>query len=347
MTRLFLHAGTHKTGTTAIQTFAMRHRAALLDRGLLFPTLEPDLPGRSMPHHVLAHTVAGQRTGLDLNRIPDLVARWRETAEKAGAAVLISAEPIYRHVLSKGPDEKWTDGRRRYLKRLARLLAPFDVEPVLVFRRPEDFARSSFQERVMKSSSAPWGSFAEFRDQAIDIRKYFRNAKILQAVFGTLRAMTFEDLTEGGPVPQNFFRALGVDVSDLDDGGVVRESLGPRETAVKLALIRRSYPPDRNAAVLDWLRAPDTTARIDAIFGPGPFGIWESAAALEVFRAQTAPQVERLRAGFFPDRAALFPAPRAGAGPDPVPDHPAGLDGLLGMAPVPAMATGENGNGIR
>ena len=81
MTRLLLHVGTHKTGTTAIQTFAMRHRAALLERGLLFPTLEPDLPQHSLPHHVLAHTVAGQRTNLDMNRIPDLVARWHEAAE--------------------------------------------------------------------------------------------------------------------------------------------------------------------------------------------------------------------------------------------------------------------------
>ena len=188
----------------------------------------------------------------------------------AGAAVLISAEPIYRHVLHKAPDGNWADGRRRYLKRLAGLLAPFEVEPVLVFRRPEDFARSSFQERVMKSSSAPWGSFAEFRDQAVDIRKYFRNAKMLQAVFGNLTVMTFEDLMETGSVTRGFFGALGVDVSDLDDGGVVRESLGPRETAVKLALIRRGYPPERNAAVLDWLRAPDTTERIDENLRPRP-----------------------------------------------------------------------------
>lgn len=341
MTRLFLHAGTHKTGTTAIQSFATTHREALAERGLIFPTLGPDLPRSSHPHHVLAHTVAGEPTGLDADRIPDMVARWRDTADRTGGTVLLSAEPIYRHVLRKGRNNDWATARRRYLSRFARLLEPFEVEPVLVFRRPEDFARSSFQERVMQTSQAPWGSFAEFRDQAVGRKiRYFRNARLLHDVFGALRVMTFEDLVRAGPVPHAFFGALGFDVTDLPEPGVVRRSLSPEETAVKLALVRRGYPPECNAAVLDWLRAPGTAARIGEVFGPGPFGIWESAEALEAFRARTGPEVEKLRDAFFPGRETLFPEPpaRPGPAPVPVPDHPPGLDELLATAPVPKVA---------
>ena len=99
-----------------------------------------------------------------------LPALWAEEAKRLGADVLVSAEPIYRHVLHrKGPRRNWVQGRRRYLARLAAALAPFEVEVVLVFRRPDDFVRSLFQENVTKPPKAgvEWTEdFAAFRRHA-------------------------------------------------------------------------------------------------------------------------------------------------------------------------------------
>ncbi len=57
--RLLLHAGLHKTGTTALQHFLHRETAALLARGVLYP-----LAGRihgSVDHHCIAWQMIGDR----------------------------------------------------------------------------------------------------------------------------------------------------------------------------------------------------------------------------------------------------------------------------------------------
>jgi len=47
--RLFIHIGTHKTGTSAIQNFLFRNREALREKGFFYP-----LPGNKPGHHPIA-----------------------------------------------------------------------------------------------------------------------------------------------------------------------------------------------------------------------------------------------------------------------------------------------------
>jgi hypothetical protein len=63
---LVLHAGTHKTGSTAIQTFLSDHRDRLQAAGILYPLLDGDpLSHTSLQKHVgLAHT-SGERQRLE------------------------------------------------------------------------------------------------------------------------------------------------------------------------------------------------------------------------------------------------------------------------------------------
>lgn len=314
--KLILHAGTHKTGTTAIQAFAARHRAALAARGVLYPDLTPIGLEHNYPQHLFAHALAGKgKTRLSPGDAVRVAGLWAEAAAETGATVFLSSEPLYRYSLRE-PGDDWRAARGRYLDRLAEALAPFDVETVLVFRRPDDYVRSLFQENVMRASRPKWESFPAFRDHALGgALRYADNAALFAERFPSLTCLIYEDLPRGPEFCQAFFAAIGVDARGLEPVGVVRESLTPAETQAKIVLNRADFDPSRNGRVVKWLKSKKISGLISGSLGSGPFGIWEDASARDAFLAAAAPGMERLRAQVFPDRETLFPSGRAALPP--------------------------------
>lgn len=337
---LILHAGSHKTGTTAIQTFAATHRAALAGRGVLYPDLTPLGRRHDSPQHAFAHALADKDRTLPAAEAARLAGLWAGAAPRTGAATaFVSSEPLYRHLLRADGEQGaagWRTARARYLDRVAAALAPFETEVVLVFRRPDDFVRSLFQENVLRASGTRWTSFAAFRAHALGgALRYADQAALFTERFARVRCLVYEDLPPGADFCQAFFAAIGLDVAGLGPVGVVRESLSPVETLTKLTLDAALGAAPPNSTALDgpgararlvkFVRSPGVAARIAARFGPGPFGLWESAAARAEFLDAVAPEMERLRAAAFPDRATLFAPPTAGAPPPPVPAFDAAL----------------------
>ena len=172
MTRLILHAGSHKTGTTAIQTFAMSNRAALAERGWIYPGLAPFADdGKHAAHPVRARARPSSAKSCSRHATRGgCRAAGRAQAKAAGVDVFVSAEPLYRHVLPRKGPRDWLSGRRAYLGRLAKVLAPFEVEPVLVFRRPDDFVRALYQENVFKKDRAPLDLARRLRTRGAKMR---------------------------------------------------------------------------------------------------------------------------------------------------------------------------------
>lgn len=324
--KLILHAGTHKTGTTAIQAFAARHRDALAARGLLYPDLSPLGRQHNFPHHLFAHALAGAEATLPAAEAVRLAGLWAEAAAARNAAVLISSEPLYRHVLRpENGVRNRRAARAAYLDRLAAALAPFEVEVVLVFRRPEDFVRSLFQENVMRSTAAKWTSFADFRAHAFGgPLRYAENAALFAERFARTRVLIYEDLPSGAGFCRAFFAEIGVDIAGLPPAKTMRASFGAVETQVKILLQQATRDPAAQIRMTKFARSRAAAALTAKHLGPGPFGLWESAAAREAFRAATAPETERLRAAFFPERARLFPP-----GPEEIPPPTPAFDPAL------------------
>lgn len=310
--KLILHAGTHKTGTTAIQAFAARHRGTLADRGILYPDLAPIGPAHRYPHHVFAHALADKDAALSPGDVARLAECWAETATRTGATVLLSAEPLYRHVLRRRGEPKgdWYAGRARYLDRLAEVLAPFAVEVVLVFRRPDDYVRSLYQENVIRTNGRKWASFEAFRAHAQrSALRYADNATLFSERFTQLRCLIYEDLPPGDAFCPAFFAAIGLDATGLAAVGVVRKSVGPAETQIKLLLNHKLSHPHPNARLLEFIKSPAVAALIAEHLGSGPFGLWESSATRAEFLDTIFPEIDRLRAAFFPERTTLFTLP--------------------------------------
>jgi len=331
--KLILHAGTQKTGTTAIQAFAARHRAALARRGTLYPDLTPIGIEHAYPQHRFAHALADRRalTAADATRVAGL---WAEAAAQRGATVLLSAEPLYRYGLREaGTGGGWRAARARYLDRLALALAPFEVETVLVFRRPDDYVRSLYQENVMRANLPKWPSFAAFRAHALDgPLRYAENAALFAERFPRLTCLVYEDLPAGRDFAAAFFAAIGIDAAGLAPVGVVRASLSPAETRVKIFLNPAASGDGRNGQLVKWIRSPAVAALTAERLGPGPFGLWESPAERAAFLEAAAPEMERLRTQAFPGRATLFPPSRDAMAPPAPAFDAAGAAALADLA---------------
>ena len=230
MTRLILHAGTHKTGTTSIQKVLADNRAFLRSHGLFYPDGRVPFGATRVPHHKFAHSL----TGADPEgwmKATAFISNVRSQL-KAGEVILISAEPIYRHQYGKeprdhpgAPDAFW-DRRRLYLEALRRTLHGLDVEILLFFRRRDAFAESLYRERLRKQrQQAPFDEFLAAFEPLFD---YERQVGLFRSVFGQVRTESYDEAAAEGLVP-TFFRVIGFPTPPGSDAVWERRSTDQNE----------------------------------------------------------------------------------------------------------------------
>lgn len=148
MSKLILHVGTHKTGTTTIQdTFAL-NRNVLAANGLVFPRI-----GKANGQHGLV---------TDWIRLPDYYQldtnsqeAWTQLVRdhaRSDRTVLISTEE-----LSRGSPDSRVD-----LRRLRDLVSGFDdIKVVCCLRNQISFLQSIYLQVVKSGVHIPWGNFFE------------------------------------------------------------------------------------------------------------------------------------------------------------------------------------------
>ena len=102
-----VHAGTHKTGTTALQDVLAARRAGLAAAGFFYPVLERG--GRS--HNTLAHRLA-VCADADLAALRDAVTCGSDRRPKAagGATLLLSSEEFSTRICNPDRWAAFDDG---------------------------------------------------------------------------------------------------------------------------------------------------------------------------------------------------------------------------------------------
>ena len=216
--RLLLHAGTHKTGTSTIQAALDRHRSWLRDRGVLYPDARVVYGGDHAAHHPFAHDVADDPASASARVFVDHVAREARPHD----VVLLSAEPIYRHVL--GDAGGWWQRHRDYVAALGDLLAGHDVEVVIVLRRRDTFAESLYHERVSKGFGHSFEHLVGRLDRLLDFERQIR---VFSEVFPTVRTMRYEPMAEEGLLV-GFMEGLGLPVPPNEQVEWARRSVDAR-----------------------------------------------------------------------------------------------------------------------
>lgn len=148
MSKVILHVGTHKTGTTTIQdTFAL-NRDFLYEKGLAFPQI-----GKANGQHgLVADWIRLPKFyQLDTSSKDAWIGLAREHA-RSDRTVLISTEE-----LSRGNPESRVD-----MKKLRDLLSGFDeVKVVCCLRNQVSFLQSIYLQVVKSGVNIHWGNFFE------------------------------------------------------------------------------------------------------------------------------------------------------------------------------------------
>jgi hypothetical protein len=324
--KLYLHAGTHKTGTTALQAFAAANRKYLKKRGLLYSDYAPLKLKKQDAHHWIAHALAETvDIPMNIDSVKYIVNKWYKKAKLSHKNVLISVEALYRHVLGTG---SYSEKRNSYLKRVAEMFRNFDTTIILVFRRPDNYLRSLYQERVMRGIR-PLPTFENFLSKPQQGLDYYYNSIIFQEVFSEVKCLIYEDLNRSGNFCTDFFKELEVDVSHLPEVGVVRKSLSPQETQLKN--FANAYVDNSKSSklFLKWMRTPDIKQRVSAAFGNSAYSLWPSHEVRKQFLESRENDLKNLQETFFPGRTALFPTLKEADTLPPVPPLPDNLKKMI------------------
>ena len=236
--QLYLHIGTPKTGTSAIQSFLYQNYDALRAEGILYPKSIIQSAADPKQQSLFAAVQAGNRR--DFIRLIQLLAS--ESDEKA--TVTVSSEGFYHHTNSL-TETSWE------LIRILDLL--YDMR-IIVFLRPQaDFIESLYRQYIKN----PKGITAEF-GSSITIHELLRNQRIIQNMdyYGTLMKWAKVVGTERILVRRYSEHVVGDLAAILDmpagkyQDGTVRNRSLTREMAELLRQINPSLDNDRRNQVV-------------------------------------------------------------------------------------------------
>jgi hypothetical protein len=305
LAKVILHAGFHKTGTTAIQEFAWRNRQALRAAGIRYPAYPEWARTESTAHHEFAHAIAGKSTSLREPGLRRMVDEWL-AATGAEEKLLISAEALSRHLGDR--DASWRERRREYVHDLAGLFAGHDTEIVVVLRRQDDFVRSLYYEHIRTGAQRGRLKFAAYRRKVNrSWMRFEENLHIYSDCFPVVNVMIYEDLVRTGDICGEFFRRLGVDAEELEPVGVVGKSLNPVQAELKRVLNRSLKRGAANDRILNWLESDKVTATLDRYCDTENASPWESVEARRKYVQSFDAENRRILDRYLPCRKDLFP----------------------------------------
>lgn len=304
--KLYLHVGTHKTGTSAIQDFCYKHQDLLMQQGVYYPDYKPLSDRLNGGHHSIAHGLAEESRVLSYEEVKQLVNLWHLVCLKRNCSMLISAEAMYRQTVGRGG---FRQKRANYLARLVELFDAFDVTVVMVFRRPDDYIRSWYQERVMRSSRA-LPEFEQFRISRLASGvNYSHAAETFLKHFSNVKAYTYEELNEAhGGVVGGFLQAIGVAIGDTLPDKRVRQSLTVPQTLIKAYANKKLLNSAHAKRFVKWLKGEEGAAVVAEYFDPQVnYSLWKNNNERQQFLDSRADDIQRLSHLLFADKDEIFP----------------------------------------
>jgi len=271
---LILHAGTPKTGTSALQRRFAERPEALARAGVWYA---PTPPGAHRHQEIVRAMVRADHAGVE-----------------ATLSDLLATRPAWAHtavISSEGIAMMWSEMREDARADLTRAAAQLQAELWVCFREPKAFAASLYAQFLRNTPVDPMfardASFADMLDDARFVRRldYAAFLRGADAVFGAAHVRAFR---YDGAIVERISAALGI---DEPGEAVPQDNVSLRAAGVDVQRIVNRYAP---AALQP--RLAHVAAQADAIAG----------AASPPFRLSAA-EGARVDALFAADWAALQP----------------------------------------
>lgn len=181
---------------------------------------------------------------------------------RAGELVLISAEPLYRHVsrVDEGEEGRRLDGGAAYLgdplpyiQALRQAIGQFDVKVVIMLRRQDLFLESLYSEQIMaRDYTDDIEQFAEERAWMLD---YDARLGEWASVFGqeNIDVRVFEPRRFEVPLERYFIEWIGGEWDNsLTMGGSTNITV-PRDLVEFKRELNKQWVRNNNATIRSWL----------------------------------------------------------------------------------------------
>ncbi|MBA3519472.1 MAG: hypothetical protein H0T75_17960 [Rhizobiales bacterium] len=244
MRKFIIHAGLHKTGTTAIQMFCIENREALLDLGYLYPK---------------SGTNKGGNHGGLIKSIVDETRRERFDDAKADFLAEIKSHPDATVVISAEYLEAYLARRARRRQILNFFLKLTNQIQIVVYIRPAPAQLNSSFVQVVKAfrSHLSFQDFVEARADHIG-GKYLQLMQVADPPQVEATFLPYNDEVRRCGIVSHFLKTIGLSsgqIATLPPERRVNESIGPIAVAVANELLSQhvasgSPPSDRQRAEL-------------------------------------------------------------------------------------------------
>jgi hypothetical protein len=210
---IFLHIGTHKTGTTAIQRHLGRHANFYASQGLWYP-MEAELRngGHASPNH------------LNIARSLDCSNKqkhYNETQLQEMAQAIVSKAQNFRHTIisaeafwrigfgsteaDNNPNQRW-DRKAKSIDHIRRLFGDkSDMEVVCVIRERNSYLQRHYSELILATLYRK--SIQKFLKSFHHLGDYQRQLTSWQQHF-PVRALSYESLCEQHNITHRFLHSL-------------------------------------------------------------------------------------------------------------------------------------------
>ena len=198
--RLVVHVGTHKTGTTSIQSYCMDNYDSLLKIGCLYPRSGrySENGNLVLNHHPLVRSIIGEST-LELSSQLDDLANEIKLANPQ--VIVISSEILSREYLSAEPFEAITE------------LFPLAKREWVIFLRAQAEVLTSRYAEMIKTRKISWPHGMELINSAVYLDHRLRLEKLRYAVKDDpIRVLSFN--TEKYRLLEAFFQICKFTISD-------------------------------------------------------------------------------------------------------------------------------------
>lgn len=268
MTTIYLHIGTHKTGTTAIQRALFECRADLDAQNVLVP-LSCHAMGSShqlawslLPFNPPWYPVSSLSRDELFARLGD------EITVSSPAKVILSSEDFSLVDAAEGD-------ACESLKALQTALSQWEVK-VVVYLRPQSDFLTAFYNQVHKDNDP------RFKDKTVSglmaslhgVLNYDLLLQRWSSVFGAenLIVKPFNKFRETGDIAHGFFRACGIDLADIPEIRT-NESLDPELLAFR-KMANKFQGGDASKAALEHV--------LSAVSRPVPAPLFTRSEAMEI-----------------------------------------------------------------
>lgn len=307
--KAIIHIGTPKSGTTSIQAFLKINQQRLSEQGF---HCEP-FDARNLAQMELA-TVGVIRAGdtvQEANKRHALGVGDRESQEayvdryEAMLREGVKIWPEGTYLASAEQVHSWLSSPER-ITALDQFLGQFfdEVRYIVYYRPQEEFMLSTYSERIKRGELI---TFEQHFKQRLRKMNYWRKAEMWTSIVGKDRFMPrllTKDALHGGDLLDDFCAAAGIDRAPLQTPPRLNLSLSAEEMALYLKLGRRVPARTRSGGPNTLFRTLFKVARL-ALPKPGSKISLTDDQRHQIIKTNAASN-EKLRAAFFPERAALF-----------------------------------------